>query len=88
MGFWTAGGIALLVIGGIAVLIAAVRSGKPIRCMTGNGIQGLCALGLVDALGTLTGVALGVSWFTAGICTVFGLPGVIMLLLMKLVFVL
>ena len=70
---------------GVAVLMAAIRTGKPLRRLAVSGTQGLCALGLVDVLGAFTGVSLGVSWFTAGVGTVLGIPGVIGLLMMRLV---
>lgn len=70
---------------GVCVLIAAVRTGKPVRCLLGSGLQGLCALGLVDLLGSFTGVSLGFSWFLAGVCLGLGLPGVIGVLMTKLV---
>lgn len=79
--------IALWILGGsiaLAVLVAAVRTGKPLRRLTASGVQGLCALGLVDVLGAFTGVSLGFSWFTAGVCTALGIPGVICLLLLRL----
>ncbi len=70
---------------GVAVFIAAIRTGKPLRRLAVSGAQGMCALGLVDVLGAFTGVSLGVSWFTAGVGTVLGIPGIIGLLLMRLV---
>ena len=69
-----------------AVLIAAVRDGKPVRRLLLSGVQGLCALGLVDLAGAFTAVSLGLSWFTVAVCGVLGLPGVIGLLLLKLIF--
>ena len=70
--------------GGLCLLIAAVRTRKPVRCLLGSGLQGLCALGLVDLLGAFTGVSLGFSWFSAGICFGLGMPGVIGVLMAKL----
>jgi len=82
--------ITLYVVAGavlLAVLVAAIRTGKPLRQLVTSGVQGTCALGLVDVLGMFTGVSLGFSWFTAGISVVLGIPGVIGLLLMRLVLV-
>ncbi len=86
MGVWLKAALAVFAVGvGLCVLIAAVKTRKPIRCLLSSGVQGLCALGLVDLLGAFTGVSLGFSWFSAGICFGLGMPGVIGVLLAKLV---
>lgn len=71
----------------VAVLSAAIRTGKPIRRLGASCTQGLCALGLVDVLGTFTGASLGFSWFTVGVCSVLGIPGVISILLLRLLLI-
>lgn len=71
---------------GIAVLIGAIRGGKPIRNILGNGLQGICALAAVNVAGAFTGVSLGVGAFNCAACLVLGLPGVISVLLLKLIF--
>ncbi len=86
MSMWLKAALGVLAgIVGLCVLIAAVKTRKPVRCLLGSGLQGLCALGLVDLLGAFTGVSLGFSWFTAGICFGLGMPGVIGVLMAKLV---
>ena len=70
----------------LTVLVVAVRSGKPVRGLLTSGVQGLCALGLVNVLGAFTGVSLGVSWLSAGTCLALGIPGAIGLLLLKVIF--
>lgn len=86
MGVWLKAALAVFAVGaGLCVLIAAVKTRKPVRCLLSSGVQGLCALGLVDLLGAFTGVSLGFSWFSAGICFGLGMPGVIGVLLAKLV---
>lgn len=86
MDVWLKAALAVFAVGaGLCVLIAAVKTRKPVRCLLSSGVQGLCALGLVDLLGAFTGVSLGFSWFSAGICFGLGMPGVIGVLLAKLV---
>ncbi len=86
MSMWLKAALGVLAgVVGLCVLIAAVKTRKPVRCLLGSGLQGLCALGLVDLLGAFTGVSLGFSWFTAGICFGLGMPGVIGVLMAKLV---
>lgn len=77
-------GLACLI--GLAVLAAAVRSRRPLRSLLGSGIQGLCALGLVNFLGAFTNVAMGVGWLSAGTAAVLGIPGVTALLLLNVIF--
>lgn len=70
----------------LAVLIALFRSGRPVRGLLGSSVQGICALAAVNVAGTFTGVSLGLNWLTGGVCAVLGIPGVITLLLLKLLF--
>ncbi len=72
--------------GGIAVLIAAFRSGKPVRRLFRGAVQGGCALAAVNVAGAFTGVSVGVNWLSAGACMSLGVPGVITLLLLKAIF--
>ncbi len=79
--------VALSIVGGgvaVAVLATAIHTGKPLRRLLLSAVQGLCALGAVDVLGGFTGVSLGLSWFSVGVCGVLGAPGVVGLLLLKL----
>ena len=73
-------------IGGSALLAALLYSRKPIRNLFGSVFQGICALAAVDVAGMFTGVSLGINWFTLGVCGTLGVPGVITLLLLKLIF--
>lgn len=67
----------------LAVLFMMVRTGKPVRKAAASLVEGLCAMAAVDVAGIFTGVSLGFSWFTAAVCGVFGIPGVISLLLLR-----
>lgn len=70
----------------LIVFAAALRSRRPIRNMLSSGVQGLCALGAVNLFGAFAQASLGLSGFTVGISFGLGIPGVISLLLMKLIF--
>ncbi len=72
--------------GGIAVLIGAVKTGRPIRSLFGSALQGASALAAVNVTGMLTGVSLGLNALSGIACAVAGVPGVITLLLLKLIF--
>ncbi len=78
---------ALAGIFGICLLVSAVRGGKPIRTLLSSATQGLCALGLVNLLGTFTGVSIGFSWLATGAGLILGIPGVIGMLLLNVVLV-
>lgn len=67
------------------VLITLVRTGKPIRHLLASCVQGICAIAAVDIVGIFTGVSLGFGWFTMLGCAAFGMPGVISMLLMRLI---
>ena len=68
------------------VLVTAVRNGKPVRRLLSSGAQGLCAWAAVNLAGAFTGVSLGLSWFSGAVCLLLGVPGVIALVLLQIVF--
>lgn len=70
----------------VAVAAALFRTKKPVRSLVGSGVQGICALAAVNVAGTFTGVSLGLNLFSGLVCLVLGIPGVIGLLLLKLLF--
>lgn len=70
----------------LAVFVALVRGGRPIRTALVSGFQGLAALLAVDAVGGFTGVSLGINALSGACCAVLGVPGVVGLLVLKTVF--
>lgn len=81
--------VLLLVVGAalsIWLLIALFRSGKPVRSLMGSALQGACALAAVNVTGAFTGVSLGLNWLSGVACGALGVPGVIGLLLLKVIF--
>lgn len=73
-------------VGAVVVLIGAIKTGKPIRALLGNALQGVCALAAVNVTGVFTGVSLGLNLLSGIACAAAGVPGVITLLLLKLIF--
>ena len=81
--------IALCVTGvcmSLVILVALFRTGKPVRGLLGSGAQGVCALAAVNVAGAFTGVSLGLNVFSGLCCIFFGIPGVVSLLILKLIF--
>ncbi len=70
----------------LAVIVALFRSGKPVRGLVGSSAQGICALAAVNVAGAFTGVSLGLNLLTTLTCVVLGIPGVVTLLFLKLIF--
>lgn len=70
----------------IAVCVVLWKHGSPLRRLLGSAVQGLCALAAVNVAGTFTGVSLGLGWFSGTLCALLGIPGVLLLLLLKAVF--
>ena len=71
----------IIAIIGVIVLtllsLAVIKTEKPIKQLFTSAVQGLCALGLVNALGGMTGVSLGFSWIAMAMSSLLGMPGVI-----------
>ena len=78
---YTAGALCAAVL-----LVALFRGKRPIRELATSTVQGACALAAVNVAGAFTGVSLGINWFSAVACAAFGVPGVVGMLLLKLIF--
>lgn len=70
----------------LAVLLALIKGGKPVRGAISSVTGGLLSLLAVDVTGVFTGVTLGINPLTLGAGTVLGAPGIITLLVLKAVF--
>lgn len=70
----------------LAVGIALFRTKRPVRGLVGSGAQGICALAAVNIAGAFTGVSLGLNLFSGLCCLVLGIPGVVMMLILKIIF--
>ena len=70
----------------VAVLMGAWKTRRPIRSLLGSALQGASALAAVNVTGMFTGVSLGLNALSGIACAVAGVPGVITLLLLKLIF--
>ncbi len=80
---WLAVAAGLLVL--LAAGAAAGRAGHPLRRALTGAVCGVGALGAVNALAPFTGIALALNHFTAFAAVVLGAPGVLLLLLLRLV---
>ena len=87
MSLWlsiTVGAVGVIVV--LAVAVALFKTGRPVRGIVGSGAQGICALAAVNIAGAFTGVSLGLNLFSGLCCLVLGIPGVVGMLFMKLIF--
>ena len=78
---WAAAAAALLAVGR-----AAARHRRPAGAALSSAVAGVAALGAVNMLAPFTGVGLALNWFTSFAAVVLGVPGVICLLAMRLIF--
>ena len=78
--------IAIIVIAVIAVFLILKLLTAPIRFaakMLINALVGFAVLFLLNFVGGIVGLSLGINWFNALIVGIFGAPGVVLLLLLK-----
>lgn len=68
-----------------AVCYIAIKSKKPIVKGTASALSGAAALGAVNLLASYTGVGIALNYASAFIAVVLGVPGVIMMLALRLV---
>lgn len=78
--------IFILAAGICAVLISLFRSGHPVRQALKTLFQGIVSLAAVNVAGLVTGIALSINKFTLIFVSVFGMPGTILLTVMKFIF--
>ncbi len=87
MAWWVMG--LLIGVGAVSalwLLITLFRNGRPVRRLLGGTLQGTCALAAVNVAGAFTGVSLGLNWLSGVACAALGVPGIITLLLLKVIF--
>ncbi|MBR4078288.1 MAG: pro-sigmaK processing inhibitor BofA family protein [Oscillospiraceae bacterium] len=78
--------IAIIVIAVIAVFLILKLLTAPIRFaakMLINALVGFVVLFLLNFVGGIVGLSLGINWFNALVVGIFGAPGVVLLLLLK-----
>ena len=76
--------IACAVISAIVILFAAMRTKRPMKTLISSAIGGIIALIAVAITGIFTGVVLNINLWTL-LCAAFaGIPGVVLMLVMKM----
>ncbi|MBQ3258283.1 MAG: pro-sigmaK processing inhibitor BofA family protein [Oscillospiraceae bacterium] len=78
--------IAIVLIAVLAVFLILKLLTAPIRFaakMLINALVGFVVLFLLNFVGGLVGLSLGINWFNALVVGIFGAPGVVLLLLLK-----
>lgn len=70
-----------LVLGAVIVLISLLKSGHFIRYLILSAISGIGALFAVNLLTSITGVSIALNYITLSVSALFGISGVIALVL-------
>ena len=78
--------VAAAIISGACLLLFIFKSPKGGRSFLLSALQGVAALFAVNLSGMITGVTLALNYWTAGVSAVLGLPGVICMLAMNVIF--
>lgn len=76
----------VLLIAGIAVAFILFKIIKGSIKLAINGIIGVIMLAIVNFFGASFGITIGINIFTALIAGIFGIPGVIIMVLFKMFF--
>lgn len=77
--------IALIALGGLVILVFAIKSKKPFRTIATSGIAGVIGLIIISLTSTLTGVSLAINVWSVACAFFVGIPGVILMLVLKTV---
>ena len=70
-----------LSVGALTVLTALIKSGHFLRYLLLSAISGIGSLFAVNLLSSVTGVSIALNYITLGVSSIFGISGVIGLLL-------
>ena len=73
-------------IGAVAVIAASFKSGRFLKSIITTIFQGISALLCVNVIGLFTGITIALNWYTIGCAGVFGVPSVISILLLDIIF--
>lgn len=65
------------------VVLAAKKAKRPLRRALGSAVCGIASLGAVNLMAGYTGVAIALNYATAFVAVVLGAPGVVTLLLLR-----
>lgn len=79
--------IFIAIISVVSVCYIAYKSKKPVIKGTASALSGAAALGAVNLLAAYTGVGIALNYASAFIAVVLGVPGVVMMLILRLVLV-
>ncbi len=77
---------AVLVISTILVVLTLVKSKHTAIQTTLSATYGICALGAVNILSSVTGIAVTVNYLTCFLAAVLSFPGVLMLVVLQILF--
>lgn len=72
---------AVLLLGALAVVLCLIKSGHFIRYLFLSAVSGIGALFAVNLLTSVSGVSIALNYITLGVSAVFGISGVIALVL-------
>lgn len=79
-------GITIVLAGGAIVILGRmVKTKHFVKSLLMSAIQGIFALFAVNAVGIISGVTIAVNGITMAISCIGGVPGVILLLLLRLI---
>ena len=72
-----------LALGAFIVLLTLIKSGHFVRYLTLSAISGIGALFAVNLLTSITGVSIALNYITLAVSSLFGISGVIALVLIN-----
>lgn len=78
----------LMVAGGVlfcGIIMAVIRSPGILKKITASAAAGLATLAVIDLTSAFTGVHIAVSIWTVATAVVLGLPGIVSLLFLKVI---
>lgn len=79
--------ISVMSIYGFVYLILGVKTGKPFKTIFLFGFLGILSILLINVSSKFTGINIPINWYSIGLGGTFGPPGVVFLLILRLIFI-
>ncbi len=78
--------VAVLSVTALILIVFFIKSRKPIKSLVLNAFSGIISLILINVTTSFTGIHIPVNWWSVTACAGLGLPGVIGLILLQIIF--
>jgi pro-sigmaK processing inhibitor BofA len=86
MQFFKVSALVILSVTAFALLVLFIKSRRPVKALVINAFSGIITLILINLTTAFTGIHIPVNWWSVSASAGLGIPGVIGLILLQMIF--